>query len=116
MFSLSTVGIVCSMAPIIVCFVAVCFLNERMFLTDAYFMISVFVACCIVLIGAGSNTMQQEVVPEIIESEEVTDTVIVGVGGLAIICLIVQPFLIAFQAIANRMMKKMGETCVSTYV
>jgi hypothetical protein len=38
------------------------------------------------------------------------------VGGLAIICLIVQPFLIAFQAIANRMMKKMGETCVSTYV
>ena len=112
-FDLSTVGIVCSLAPIIVCVIGYFFLGESQFCSDNIFLALVFTACVIVLVGAGQNSYNLE--PEVIDDS----TVIVsqtGVNSLSIMCLIAMPCLISGQAIANRLMKKLGETAVSTFV
>jgi hypothetical protein len=59
------VGIVCSLAPIIVCFLAYLALGESMFFSDAVFLASVFAACVIVLVGEGRGSPNSE--PEVIE-------------------------------------------------
>jgi len=51
-FSVSTVGIVCSLAPIFCCIMAYFLLGERMKKVDYFALIAVFASVCLVILGA----------------------------------------------------------------
>jgi drug/metabolite transporter (DMT)-like permease len=59
------VGIVGSLAPIIVCFLGYLFLGESMFFSDSLFLALVFASCVIILVGKGLSSQNSE--PEVIE-------------------------------------------------
>jgi drug/metabolite transporter (DMT)-like permease len=59
------VGIVGSLAPIIVCFLGYLFLGESMFFSDALFLALVFASFVIVIVGEGRSSQNSE--PEVIE-------------------------------------------------
>lgn len=99
-FNVSTVGMVCSLAPIICCAMAYFILGERMRKADFIFLVSVFGCVILVLLGASNSG------PEVTESG----------GPLAFVGLLATPVLIAAQMICNKKMSKMSETVVSTYV
>jgi drug/metabolite transporter (DMT)-like permease len=94
----STVGVVCSLMPLIVCVMAAFFLGERVTAKDYITMVLIITSVMLVILGAKGKekeTMQ-------------TDWV-------AMTCLIAQPFLLAGGVIAMRKMKKMHTMVVSTY-
>lgn len=57
-FNVSTVGIVCSLKPIIACLLSVFLLGEGMGLKDVISMSAVFIAVLLVILGSGGE--QQE--------------------------------------------------------
>ena len=52
-FDVSTVGMVCSLAPLFVCGLAYFILGEKMRIPDMVFLFSVF--CCVILVLLGAN-------------------------------------------------------------
>lgn len=82
-FDVSTVGMVCSLAPIFVCVMAYFLLGERMNYPDVLFLFSVFCCVTLVLLGAGSGSS--------IDTPEVAVT---G-GAMALVGLIATPMLTA---------------------
>ena len=54
-FNVSTVGVVCSLTPLIVCVIASYLLNERMKRRDMFTLGGVFVACMLVIIFANKE-------------------------------------------------------------
>lgn len=97
-FNVSTVGIVCSLTPLIVCVIASFLLNESMKRSDMVTLAGVFVAVMLVIIFA---------------SEEQSATM--HANPWALIALISQPFLLAGGSIAMRKMRKMPEQLCSAY-
>lgn len=97
-FNVSTVGIVCSLKPIIACLLGVTMLGEKMSLKDVVCMSAVFIAVFLVIFGSeGSQQASMETNP------------------WAMVSLISQPFLLAGGDIAMRKMKKMPEQLCSAY-
>lgn len=97
-FNVSTVGIVCSLTPLIVCVIASFLLNERMKVRDAITLACVFIAVMLVIAfadGEEANTMKT--------------------NPWALIALVSQPFLLAGGSIAMRKMRKMPEQVCSAY-
>lgn len=110
-FSVSTVGIVCSLAPIFCCIMAYLVLGERMKPIDYMALVAVFAAVCLVILGAKP--------PDTLET---TDTNIEDADGgqsksnmFMMILLLAQPVLLAAGIIAMRQMRRLPETTCSTY-
>lgn len=59
-FSVSTVGIVCSLVPIFVCLLAWLFLGERMTWKDCVALAVVIIAASLVILGNQEDTSQKE--------------------------------------------------------
>lgn len=97
-FNVSTVGIVCSLTPLFVCFMAYFLLGERLKASDWVALMVVFVAVLLVILGA--------------EGEESST---MSANPFAVIALIMQPVLLAAGAVAMRQMRKLPETTCSTY-
>lgn len=97
-FNVSTVGIVCSLTPLFVCFMAYFLLGERLKPSDWAALLAVFVAVLLVILGA--------------EGEESST---MSANPLAVVALIMQPILLAAGAVAMRQMRKLPETTCSTY-
>lgn len=97
-FNVSTVGIVCSLKPIIACLLSVLLLSERMGWKDVLSMSAIFVAVLLVILGSGGD--QQEHMQS---------------NPWAMVALISQPLLLAGGDIAMRRMRKMPEQLCSTY-
>lgn len=97
-FNVSTVGIVCSLKPIIACLIGVTLLGESMTCKDVLFMSAFFIAVFLVIFGAeGTQQESMKTVP------------------WAMVALIAQPFLLAGGDIAMRQMRKMPEQLCSAY-
>ena len=97
-FNVSTVGIVCSLKPIIACLMGVTMLGESMTLKDVVCMSAVFIAVFLVIFGSeGSQGESMQTNP------------------WAMVALIAQPFLLAGGDIAMRKMRKMPESLCSAY-
>jgi drug/metabolite transporter (DMT)-like permease len=97
-FHVSTVGVVCSLMPLLVCVMAAVVLGERVTAQDYLTMVLIITSVMMVILGAKGQekeTMQTD--------------------WIAMTCLIVQPFLLAGGVIAMRKMKKMHAMVVSTY-
>ena len=97
-FNVSTVGIVCSLTPIVVCVLAYYLLGERMTAASVAALVCVFGAVVLVIMGAEgeqANTMSANI--------------------WVTIALMFQPVLLASGAICMRSMRKMHESVVSTY-
>ena len=91
-FDVSTVGIVCSLKPILACILGVTILGEHMGIRDVVCMSAVFIAVFLVIFGSsGSQETSMQSNP------------------LAMVSLIAQPFLLAGGDISMRKMKKMPE-------
>lgn len=97
-FNVSTVGIVCSLKPIIACIFGVTILNEPMSCKDVVCMSAVFIAVFLVIFG--SKGSQQEAMQS---------------NPWAMVALVAQPFLLAGGDIAMRKMRKMPEQLCSAY-
>ena len=97
-FNVSTVGIVCSLYPVLVCVIASLLLNEVMKVRDVVTLAGVFVS--VVLVIAYSN-------PE--------EASTMKANPWALIALISQPVLLAGGSIAMRKMRKMPEQVCSAY-
>ena len=97
-FNVSTVGIVCSLKPIIACLFGITILGESLGCRDVVCMSAVFVAVFLVIFGGAAS------------SEESTDS-----NTLAMVALVAQPFLLAGGDIAMRKMRKMPEQLCSAY-
>lgn len=98
-FNISTVGSVCSLAPICVCIMAYFILNERMNKIDCLFLCAVFCSVMLVLMGTGKENGGGGG-PTIVEAATLAPTLAATIG---LGCL---PILISGQVIANRQMKK----------
>jgi drug/metabolite transporter (DMT)-like permease len=97
-FDVSTVGIVCSLKPILACILGVTILGEHMGYRDVVCMSAVFIAVFLVIFGSsGSQQTSMESNP------------------WAMVSLIAQPFLLAGGDISMRKMKKMPEQLCSAY-
>ena len=97
-FNVSTVGIVCSLKPIIACLFGVSILGESMTWKDVICMGAVFVAVFLVIFGSeGEQGLSMAAAP------------------WAMVALIAQPFLLAGGDIAMRKMRKMPEQLCSAY-
>ena len=97
-FNVSTVGIVCSLKPILACLFGVTILGESMSCKDVICMSAVFIAVFLVIFG--SEGSQQESMQN---------------NAWAMVALIAQPFLLAGGDIAMRKMRKMPEQLCSAY-
>jgi len=97
-FNVSTVGIVCSLTPLIVCVIASFLLNEQMKLRDGVTLAGVFVAVMLVVLFAN---------PE--------QSATMHANPWALVALISQPVLLAGGSIAMRKMRKMPEQLCSAY-
>ena len=84
-FNVSTVGIVCSLTPLIVCVIAHFLLNERMKTRDMMTLGGVFVAVLLVIMFANGE-----------------QAATMHANPWALIALISQPFLLAAGSIAMR--------------
>lgn len=98
-FDVSTVGIVCSLTPLFVCLLAYFMLGERLKRSDQMALVFVVACVCLVMLGADPTTSS---------TGSMT-------GTLPMIALLSQPFLLAAGMIAMRQMRKLPETCCSTY-
>lgn len=96
-FSVATVGVVCSLTPLIACLIAYFVLGER--IKRAELLGIVFVVSAVILIMLG-----QEESPE---REQV--------GILPLVALISQPVLLGGGIVTMRQMRKLPETCASNY-
>ena len=97
-FNVSTVGIVCSLKPIIACLLGVMILRESMSIKDVVMMSGVFIAVFLVIFGSeGSQQNSMHSNP------------------WAMVALISQPFLLAGGDVAMRRMRKMPEELCSGY-
>ena len=95
---MSTVGIVCSLKPIIACLLGVMILRESMTIKDVVMMSGVFIAVFLVIFGSeGSQEKSMQSNP------------------WAMVALISQPFLLAGGDVAMRRMRKMPEELCSGY-
>jgi len=91
-FNVSTVGIVCSLKPILACLFGLTLLGERMGCKDFFYMSAIFIAVFLIIFGSeGAQGDSMHTNP------------------LAMIALISQPFLLAGGDIAMRKMRKMPE-------
>jgi drug/metabolite transporter (DMT)-like permease len=97
-FSVSTIGIVCSLMPLIVCVMAGLMLGEKVTAKDYLTMVLVITAVMFVILGAQGTEKQT-----------------MQTDWVAMSCLIAQPFLLAGGVIAMRKMKGMHTMVVSTY-
>jgi len=61
-YDVSTVGMVCSLAPLFVCGLAYFILGEKMRIPDMVFLFSVF--CCVVLVLLGDNKASNATIAE----------------------------------------------------
>ena len=99
-FPVSTVGVVCSLTPLIACILAAIVLKERLtFWTIASVAI---VLSCVMMVLFGAKGEEAEAM---------------GTNVFAVVALCAQPFLLAGGMIANRKMKKnhpLAVTCYST--
>lgn len=96
-FSVSTIGVVCSLTPLVACILAAIMLKERLtFWTIAAVLI---VLSCVFMIIFGATGAEAEAMES---------------NTFALIALCAQPFLLAGGMIASRKMKKnhpMAQTC-----
>jgi drug/metabolite transporter (DMT)-like permease len=99
-FDVSTVGVVCSLTPLFVCILAYFILGERMSRFEQLSILFIVAAVSLVMLGGDSNvdTSQKE-----------------EVGMLPLIALLSQPVLLASGIITMRKMRRLPETCASTY-
>ena len=97
-FNVSTVGIVCSLYPVLVCVIASFLLNERMKIRDVMTLTGVFISVILVIVY--SNPEEAETMKS---------------NPWALIALISQPVLLAGGSIAMRKMRKMPEQVCSAY-
>lgn len=97
-FNVSTVGIVCSLTPLIVVVMAYFMLGEQMKLKSMIALLFIFLAVILVILGAEGE--QRETM---------------SANFWVTLALMSQPLLLAGGAIATRSMRKMKETVVSTY-
>lgn len=97
-FNVSTVGIVCSLKPIIACILGVTILGESMTCKDVICMSAVFIAVFLVIFGS--------------EGEQQDN---MSAKPMAMVALISQPLLLAGGDIAMRKMRKMPEQLCSAY-
>ena len=95
-FNVSTVGIVCSLKPIIACLFGISILGERMGCRDVVCMSAVFIAVFLVIAGGSGSDNSDS-------------------NTLALVALVAQPFLLAGGDIAMRKMRKMPEQLCSAY-
>ena len=97
-FNVSTVGIVCSLKPMIALFFGLAILGEPMTCKDVIALSAVFIAVFLVIFGSegGQEASMQS-------------------NPLAMVALVSQPFLLAGGDIAMRKMRKMPEKLCSTY-
>jgi len=98
-FNVSTVGIVCSLTPVFVCFIAYFMLGERMRHSDIFSLFAVIMAAMLVICGSEGE-------------EKATEEV----SFMALVALLAQPLLLAGGAVSMRKMRKMPEDLVSCYV
>ena len=97
-FNVSTVGIVCSLKPILACLFGLTILGERMGCRDFVFMSAIFTAVFLIIFGSEGD-----------QSESMKS------NPLALVALISHPFLLAGGDIAMRKMRKMPEQLCSAY-
>ena len=95
-FNVSTVGVVCSLKPIIVCIIAVMVMGERMGKLDVLSNAMSFFAILLVIVGASGA-----------ESQSMESTT------MAFVALIMQPVLLAGGDILLKRMGKLPEEPVS---
>jgi drug/metabolite transporter (DMT)-like permease len=93
-FDVSTVGLVCSLTPVLVCFLAWLLLGETIKMFDLVALGIVITAVSLVILGEN-------------EAQSVKEDYV---------CLLSQPLLLAGGAVSMRMMRKMPEKTVSTYL
>ncbi len=91
-FNVSTVGIVCSLKPMIACLFGLTLLGEKMGCKDFVFMVAIFTSVFLIIFGCEGD-----------QSDSMKS------NPLALIALISQPFLLAGGDIAMRKMRKMPE-------
>lgn len=91
-FNVSTVGIVCSLKPIIACLLGVMILRESMTIKDVVMMSGVFIAVFLVIFGSEGGQAKS-----------------MHSNPWAMVALISQPFLLAGGDVAMRRMRKMPE-------
>ena len=89
---MSTVGIVCSLKPIIACLLGVMILRESMTIKDVVMMSGVFIAVFLVIFGSEGSQQKS-----------------MNSNPWAMVALISQPFLLAGGDVAMRRMRKMPE-------
>lgn len=99
-FTVSTVGIVCALKPIIACFIGVFLLGERMGCYDIVSMSCILGAVLLVILGT--------------QSDSASGGAMVANTG-ALIALIAQPFLLAGGESILRKLRKMPEQVCSAY-
>lgn len=99
-FEVSTVGITCALQPVIVCLLAYFVLGERMRRFDQLSLVLLVVCVSLVILGA--------------ESTESTDEK-AEIGLIPLVALLSQPVLLAMGTVAMRQMRRLPETCCSTY-
>ena len=97
-FNVTTVGMVCSLTPLVVCILAYFILSERLRMFDMIALLTVFAAVMLVILGTSGEERKT-----------------MEVNTFALVCLICQPVLLASGAICMRMMRKMPETTASFY-
>ena len=97
-FPVSTVGVVCSLTPLIACVLAALILKERLTFWTMFSVAIVLSCVMMVLFGAKGD-----------EAEAL------GTNILAVVALCAQPFLLAGGMIANRKMKKNHPLAVTCY-
>lgn len=98
-FDVSTVGLVCSLTPVLVCFLAWLLLGETIKMFDLVALGIVITAVSLVILGEN-------------EAQSVKEEAYI----LDYVCLLSQPLLLAGGAVSMRMMRKMPEKTVSTYL
>ena len=97
-FNVSTVGIVCSLKPIIACLIGVTLMGESMTCKDVVVMSAFFIAVFLVIFGSEGQQAES-----------------MSAAPWAMIALLAQPFLLAGGDIAMRQMRKMPEQLCSAY-
>lgn len=103
-FDVSTVGVVCALQPVIVCLLAYFMLGERLRRFDQLSLFFVVVCVSLVMLGAAPAADASD------EGDQKNE-----MGLLPIIALLSQPVLLGMGTIAMRQMRRLPETCCSTY-